>query len=80
MVLADPTRRQIIAMLVERERSAGELGAAFAVSQPAISRHLRILREVELVSVRGEGQRRMYSLDAAPLAALDEWLAVYRRF
>jgi len=80
MVLADPTRRQIIAMLVERERSAGELGAVFAVSQPAISRHLRILREVGLVSVRGEGQRRIYSLDAAPLAALDEWLAVYRRF
>lgn len=80
MVLADPTRRQIIAMLAERERSAGELGAAFAVSQPAISRHLRILREAGLVTVREEGQRRIYCLDAAPLAALDTWLLDYRRF
>ncbi|HEY8602667.1 MAG TPA: metalloregulator ArsR/SmtB family transcription factor [Thermomicrobiales bacterium] len=79
-VLADPTRRQIIAMLAERERSAGELVAAFAVSQPAISRHLRILREAGLVAVRGEGQRRIYQLDAAPLAALDDWLMGYRRF
>src|SRR6476620_7236561 len=80
MVLADPTRRQIIALLAERERSAGELVAAFAVSQPAISRHLRILREAGLVTVRGEGQRRIYSLDAEPLAALDDWLLGYRRF
>jgi DNA-binding transcriptional ArsR family regulator len=80
MVLADPTRRQIIAMLAERERSAGELVAAFAVSQPAISRHLRVLREAGLVAVRGEGQRRIYRLDATPLAVLDEWLLDYRRF
>ncbi len=78
-VLADPTRRQIIAMLAERERSAGELVAAFDISQPAISRHLRILREAGLVTVRGEGQRRIYRLDAAPLAALDDWLMGYRR-
>jgi DNA-binding transcriptional ArsR family regulator len=79
-VLADPTRRQIIAMLAERERSAGELVAAFDISQPAISRHLRILREAGLVTVREEGQRRIYRLDAAPLAALDDWLMGYRRF
>jgi DNA-binding transcriptional ArsR family regulator len=80
MVLADPTRREIIGLLAERERSAGELVAVFPVSQPAISRHLRVLREAGLVRVRGEGQRRIYRLDAAPLAELDAWLARYRRF
>ena len=75
MVLADPIRREIIDLLAEREHSAGELGAVFPVSQPAISRHLRVLREAGLVHVRGEGQRRIYRLDPAPLAALDDWLA-----
>ena len=79
-VLADPIRREIIDLLAERERSAGELGAAFTVSQPAISRHLRVLREAGLVQVRGEGQRRIYRLDPAPLAALDDWLGRYRHF
>ncbi len=79
-VLADPTRREIIELLAERERSAGELVAVFPVSQPAISRHLRVLREAGLVRVRGEGQRRIYRLDPAPLAALDDWLARYRHF
>lgn len=79
-VLADPIRCEIVDLLAERERSAGELGAAFAVSQPAISRHLRLLREAGLVRVRGEGQRRIYRLDPAPLAAIDDWLARYRHF
>ena len=79
-VLADPTRRQIIELLAERERSVGELVDAFSVSQPAISRHLRVLREAGLVRVRGAGQRHIYRLDAAPLAELDAWLARYRRF
>ena len=79
-VLADPTRRAIIELLAERERAAGEIVAAFPVSQPAISRHLRVLREAGLVRVREEGQRRIYRLDPAPLAALDEWLARYRGF
>ena len=79
-VLADPTRRQIIELLAERDRSAGDLVAAFTVSQPAISRHLRVLREAGLVAVRGEGQRRIYRLDPAPLADLDVWLARYRQF
>ena len=79
-VLADPTRRQIIELLAERERSVGELVDAFTVSQPAISRHLRVLREAGLVRVRGEGQRHIYQFDAAPLAELDGWLARYRRF
>jgi DNA-binding transcriptional ArsR family regulator len=79
-VLADPTRRQIIELLAERERSVGELVDAFTVSQPAISRHLRVLREAGFVQVRGEGQRHIYQLDAAPLAELDAWLGRYRRF
>ena len=79
-VLADPSRREIVALLAERERSAGELVAVFTLSQPAVSRHLRVLREAGLVQVRGEGQRRIYRLDPAPLAELDHWLAHYRHF
>lgn len=79
-VLADPSRRQIVELLAEHERSAGELVSAFTVSQPAVSRHLRVLREAGLVTVRGEGQRRIYRLEPAPLAELDFWLARYRHF
>jgi DNA-binding transcriptional ArsR family regulator len=79
-VLADPTRRQIIELLAEREHSAGELVAVFPVSQPAISRHLRVLRESGFVRVRGDGQRRIYTLEARRLSELDDWLAHYRRF
>jgi len=79
-VLADPSRRQILELLAERERSAGELVAAFNVSQPAVSRQLRVLREAGLVKVRGEGQRRIYRLEPAPLAELDAWLSRYRHF
>ena len=77
--LADPTRREIVAMLAAGEVAAGDLAAGFPVSRPAISRHLRVLRECGLVRVRVDGQRRLYSLDAAPLAELDAWLAPYRR-
>lgn len=66
--------------LAERERSAGELVAAFSVSQPAVSRQLRVLREAGLVKVRGEGQRRIHRLEPAPLAELDAWLSRYRHF
>jgi DNA-binding transcriptional ArsR family regulator len=78
--LADPTRRRIVELLAERDRDAGELGSHFAVSQPAISRHLRVLREGGLVRVRPQAQRRLYSLDPAPLEELDEWLGHYRGF
>ncbi len=78
--LADPTRRRIVELLAERERSAGELAAQFPVSRPAVSRHLRVLRETGLVQRRGEAQRRLYSLDPTPLAELDEWLGRYRPF
>lgn len=70
----------MLALLSERERSAGELGAAFSLSQPAVSRHLRVLREAGLVRVRGEGQRRIYRLEPTPLKELDAWLDHYRHF
>ncbi len=78
--LADPTRRQILELLADGERSAGELASNFTTSRPGVSRHLRVLREHGLVRARGEGQRRLYSLDPVPLAELDEWLDRYRGF
>jgi DNA-binding transcriptional ArsR family regulator len=78
--LADPTRRRIVELLAEREHDAGELAAEFPVSRPAVSRHLRVLRDVGLVRARGEAQRRVYSLEPAPLAEVDAWLARYRGF
>jgi len=78
--LADPTRRRIVELLVEGERSAGEIASNFPTSRPGVSRHLRVLRERGLVRARGEGRRRLYSLDPAPLAELDEWLERYRSF
>jgi DNA-binding transcriptional ArsR family regulator len=79
--VAEPTRRAVLDLLAEQERSAGELVAAFpALTQPAVSRHLRILRESQLVAVRPDGQRRVYSLRPAALAELDRWLDRYRRF
>lgn len=78
--LADPTRRRIVELLAEREHDAGELAAEFTVSRPAVSRHLRVLREAGLVTARGEAQRRVYALEPAPLAEVDAWLARYRAF
>ena len=77
--LADPTRREIVALLAGGEVAAGDLAAHFPVSRPAVSRHLRVLREAGLVTVRAEGKRRLYALDPAPLRELDAWLAPYRR-
>jgi DNA-binding transcriptional ArsR family regulator len=79
-VLADPTRRRIVDLLAERERDAGEIASHFDVSRPAVSRHLRVLREHGLVQSRSVAQRRVYSLDPAPLAELDAWLSKYRAF
>jgi DNA-binding transcriptional ArsR family regulator len=78
--LADPTRRRIVELLGEGERSAGEIASHFRMARPGVSRHLRVLREHGLVQARAEGQRRLYSLDPAPLAELDDWLARYRSF
>ena len=77
-VLAEPLRRQILDLVRERERSVGELVAALDLSQPGVSKHLRVLREAGLVAVRQEAQRRWYGLNAAPLAEIDAWLAPYR--
>jgi DNA-binding transcriptional ArsR family regulator len=78
--LADPTRRRIVELLADGERNAGEIASHFSTSRPGVSRHLRVLRGAGLVRVREEGQRRVYSLDPAPLAELDDWLGRYRRF
>jgi DNA-binding transcriptional ArsR family regulator len=78
--LADPTRRRVLELLAERELSAGEIAAAFTVSRPAISRHLRVLRGAGLVQVRRDAQRQVYGLDPTPLLEVDSWLATYRRF
>ena len=77
--LAEPTRRRIVELLAERERSAGEIAAHFTTSRPGISRHLRVLREHGLVRTREEAQHRLYSLDPAPLEELDQWIHHYRR-
>jgi DNA-binding transcriptional ArsR family regulator len=78
--LADPIRRHIVELLAERERDAGEIASHFDVSRPAVSRHLRVLREHGLVQWRSDAQRRVYSLDPAPLEEIDAWLARYRGF
>jgi DNA-binding transcriptional ArsR family regulator len=79
--IADPTRRAILDMLAGREQSAGALVAAFpGLTQPAVSRHLRVLREVGLVGVRPVGQLRMYTLRAESLREVEGWLARYRAF
>lgn len=78
--LADPTRRRIVELLAERDRDAGEIASHFRVSRPAVSRHLRVLREHGLVQARSVAQRRVYSLDPEPLEEIDAWLAKYRRF
>jgi DNA-binding transcriptional ArsR family regulator len=78
-VLAEPARREILDLLREGERSVGELVAALPLSQPGVSKHLRVLREAGLVKVRPDAQRRWYGLTPEPLAELDAWLAPYRR-
>jgi DNA-binding transcriptional ArsR family regulator len=77
-VLAEPNRRRILDLLRAEERPVGDLVAELSVSQPAVSKHLRILREAGLVEVRPDAQRRLYRVRAEPLRALDEWLEPYR--
>lgn len=77
--VAEPTRRRLLDLLLEGERSVGELVDAIGTSQPGVSKHLRILREAGLVEVRVDGKRRLYSLDPEPLLEVDVWLAPYRR-
>lgn len=78
-VLADPTRRAVLDLLADGERTAGDLAqAAPALTQPAVSRHLRVLRDAGLVRVRVDGQRRVYRLDPTPLTEVDAWVDRYR--
>jgi len=78
-VLAEPTRRRIVELLLERARPVGELVELLGISQPGVSKHLRVLRDGGFVDVRADAQRRFYELRPGPLAELDAWLAPYRR-
>jgi DNA-binding transcriptional ArsR family regulator len=79
--VAEPTRRALLDALVDGERSAGELAATVpGLTQPTVSRHLRVLREVGLVEVRPDAQRRIYALRADGLVAIDDWIERYRRY
>ena len=77
--VAEPSRRLILDLLRERERPVGELVDRLRMSQPGVSKHLRVLREAGLVKVRADGRRRLYGLQPQPLAEVDEWLAPYRQ-
>ncbi len=78
-VLAEPTRRAILDLLIDREQPVGELVATLHLSQPGVSKHLRVLREAGLVEARTDAQRRIYRVRPEPLAEIDAWLAPYRR-
>ena len=80
LALADPTRRRIVELLGEGEQGAGGLGGHFTISAPAVSQHLKVLREAGLVRVRSEGPRRIYSLHPDGLAGMEEWLHKVRGF
>src|SRR5271165_2884 len=78
--LADPTRRAVLDLLRKGEQPAGQIAGAFPVSRPAISRHLRQLRQARLVLENRRGRHRYYQLNPEPLKAVDSWLEQYRRF
>lgn len=76
--LSDRTRIQVVELLAERERTAGEIAAEFQISRPAVSRHLRVLRETGVVAVREEAQRRVYRLEPGRIVELSDWLDTIR--
>jgi DNA-binding transcriptional ArsR family regulator len=78
-VLAEPRRLRILDLLREGERPVGELVDGLGLSQPAVSKHLRVLKDAGLVEARADAQRRLYRIRPEPLAELDDWLASYRR-
>jgi DNA-binding transcriptional ArsR family regulator len=78
-VLADPTRRRILDLLLERSLPVGELAGQLGLTQPGTSKHLRVLREAGLVAARQDAQRRWYELRPGPLTEIDAWLQPYRR-
>jgi DNA-binding transcriptional ArsR family regulator len=77
-VLAEPTRRRILDLLRGSERPVGELVDTLGMSQPAVSKHLKVLRDAGLVEAKVDAQRRVYRIQAAPLREVDDWLAPYR--
>ncbi|KHK96083.1 ArsR family transcriptional regulator [Microbacterium mangrovi] len=78
--LANPVRRQILIALRDDPLPAGELAALFDLSRPAVSEHLQVLRDARLVSERRDGRRRIYRLEAEPLAEIDEWLHPFEKY
>ncbi|MEA2371744.1 MAG: hypothetical protein QOH12_2138 [Solirubrobacteraceae bacterium] len=83
-ILGDPVRRRIVELLADGEQAAGEVGGViqgeFGISQPAVSQHLRVLREAGFATVRVAGARRLYAVDPTPLEEVDRWIEPYRRF
>jgi DNA-binding transcriptional ArsR family regulator len=79
-IVAEPNRRAILSLLLSSERSVGEIERELRLSQPSVSKHLRVLREAGFVQSRIEAQRRLYRLRPEPLMELDAWLAPFRRF
>src|ERR1700748_2443729 len=83
-ILGDPVRRRIIELIADGAQSAGDIGAVvereFGISQPAVSQHLRVLRENGFATVRAQGTRRLYSVDSTALREVDVWLDRFRRF
>jgi DNA-binding transcriptional ArsR family regulator len=79
-IVAEPNRRAILSLLLSSERSVGEIEDALQLSQPSVSKHLRVLREAGFVESRIEAQRRLYRLRPEPLMELDAWLVPFRRF
>jgi DNA-binding transcriptional ArsR family regulator len=83
-ILGDPVRRRILELIADDERSAGDIAAVvqdeFGITQPAVSQHLRVLRDAGFATVRPEGTRRLYLVDPAPLREVDVWIERYRRY
>ncbi len=78
--LSDPTRRAIVEMLAGKELPAGAIASRFEISAPAVSQHLKVLKDAKLVTVRADAQRRLYSLNKDGFEEMDEWLSRIRRF
>jgi DNA-binding transcriptional ArsR family regulator len=79
-IIAEPSRRAILSLLASSERSVGDIGLKLRLSQPSVSKHLRVLREAGFVEARVDAQRRLYRLRPEPLREVDAWLAPFRRF
>ena len=80
LAIADPTRRAMLELLGSGEKSAGELGESTRLTQPAVSQHLRVLREAGLVRQRKRGRQRIYSLEPAPLEGVADWVGYFEQF